>query len=103
MPVLREVFLKMILYFKNSIFLDEPVLVFQRNSFLGLEDEEKQTNKAVITRLFEEVKLKTDNPHFVYRPITSARRMIMYDFRRLSEDGVLHKMNTRMSVTHHGL
>uniref|UniRef100_A0A7M5WSF1 FERM domain-containing protein 8 n=1 Tax=Clytia hemisphaerica TaxID=252671 RepID=A0A7M5WSF1_9CNID len=35
---------------------DEPVLVFQRNSFLSLADEEKQSHKLVIQRLFQEAK-----------------------------------------------
>ena len=42
-------------------FVDEPVLVFQRNSFLSLVDEEKQTNYCVISRLFEEVIFNQSN------------------------------------------
>ena len=35
--------------------LDEPVLVFQRNSFLRVEEEAKFTEDTIIKRLFEEV------------------------------------------------
>ena len=42
------------------------MLVFQRNSFLSLVDEEKQTNYCVISRLFEEVFLTNQMPKEVF-------------------------------------
>ncbi|XP_065066430.1 putative FERM domain-containing protein FRMD8P1 isoform X2 [Rhopilema esculentum] len=41
----------------EEISKDEPVMVFQRNSFLSVADERKVTNDKAIRRLFEEAKL----------------------------------------------
>lgn len=43
---------------------DEPVLVFQRNSFLSTNEEEKVTNQNVIQRLFEEARHNVLNARY---------------------------------------
>ena len=58
----------------EELHIDEPVLVFQRNSFISLEDEKKETDENVLKHLFQEAVFNILNARYPV-PIPDAEML----------------------------